>query len=74
MDVKDVEKEIMPINHIRLNITIQPFFFFFFTKFGNELGATILQNIFLMDVNFDKFTIRLYFLFIYSMHAKFLED
>ena len=28
VDVKDVEKEIMPINHIRFNITIQPFFFY----------------------------------------------
>ena len=74
MDVKDVEKEIMPINHIRLISQFNLFFFFFLTKFGNELGATILQNIFLMDVNFDKFTIKLYFLFIYSMHAKFLED
>lgn len=28
VDVKDVEKEIMPINDIRFNITIQPFFLY----------------------------------------------
>ena len=29
---------------------------------------------FLLDVNFDKFTVRLHFLFIYSMFVKFSED
>ena len=36
--------------------------------------ATTSFNTFLLDVNFDKSTIRLHFLLIFSMLAKFLED
>jgi len=35
--------------------------------------STILLNIFLLEVNFDKFTIKLHLL-ISSMFAKFLEN
>ena len=31
-------------------------------------------NIFLLDVNFNKFTIRLHFIFMYSIFAKFSEN
>ena len=46
-------------------------------KFGYKLGGamTITSfNIFLLDINFDKFTIALNFLLIFSIFAKFLED
>ena len=36
--------------------------------------ATNPLNIFLLNVNFDKFTIELHFLIISLMFAKFLED
>ena len=36
--------------------------------------ATILLNIFLLYMNFDKSIVRLYFLLISSMLAKFQED
>ena len=40
---------------------------------GYKISFTLL-NIFLFDVNFEKSTIRLYFLFISFMLAKFLEN
>ena len=42
------------------------------TKLVLALGYKL--NIFLLEVNFDKFTIGLHFLFISSMLAKFLEN
>ena len=39
---------------------------------GQRLVTTSL-NIFLLDVNFDKFTIGLHFIFIFFMSAKFLK-
>ena len=39
-----------------------------------QLKATISLNIFLFDVNFDKFTIALHFLSIFSVLANFQED
>ena len=36
--------------------------------------TTTLFNIFLLDVNFDKSTIGLHFLLIFSILTKFLED
>ena len=44
------------------------------TKFSYKLNATILFNIFLLEVNFDKSIIGLHFLFIFSILAKFLEN
>ena len=49
-------------------------------KFGQSLVTNLLQlkatnrlNIFLLDMNFNKFTIGLHFLLISSMLAKFLK-
>ena len=42
------------------------------TKLYHE--ATILLNIFLLEMNFDKSTIGLHFFLIYSMLANFLEN
>ena len=39
-----------------------------------QLIVTTLLNIILLDANFDKFTIRLHFLLIFFMFAKFLEN
>ena len=39
-----------------------------------RLQVTTLFYIFLLDVNFDKYTIGLYFLLISSILAKFLEN
>ena len=39
-----------------------------------QLIVTTPLNIILLDANFDKFTVRLYSLLIFSMFAKFLED
>ena len=36
--------------------------------------ATTTHNIFLLDVNFDKFIIELHFIYISFILAKFLED
>ena len=50
------------------------------TKFSYKIGrnlrlqVTTLFYIFLLDVNFDKYTIGLYFLLISSILAKFLEN
>ena len=59
--------------------------FFFFNLFIIEkridifiyefsLKTTTLLNMFLLDVNFDKSIIKLYFLLIFFMLAKFLEN
>ena len=44
------------------------------TKFGNKLGATTPLNIFLLNVNFDKFTIGLNFLLISFIFANFSKE
>ena len=44
------------------------------TKFGYNIKVITSLNIFLLDVNFDKSTIKLYFLLISFMLAKFLEN
>ena len=36
--------------------------------------ATTSHNIFLLDVNFDKFTVNIHFLHIFFLFAKFSED
>ena len=36
--------------------------------------ATTSHNIFLLDVNFDKSTVKIHFLRIFSMFAKFSKD
>ena len=45
------------------------------TKFSYKIGYNLtLLHIFLLDVNFDKFIIGVYFLLISSILAKFLEN
>ena len=47
-------------------------------NFGNKLRCKLIVQLhsifFLLDVNFDKFTIELHFLLISSILAKFQED
>ena len=38
------------------------------------LNNVILPNIFSLDANFDKSTVRLHYLYIFSMLAKFQDD
>ena len=44
------------------------------TKFSHKPKTTILLNIFLLHVNFDKFIIRLHFLLIFFILENFLEN
>ena len=58
-------------------VLILSFFFFFLTKFGYKLSYSLrLQlhsnmNFFLLNMNFDKFNIELYFIIISFILAKF---
>ena len=59
------------------SIYIYFYFITFLTKFSYKIGYKKLQHysiFFLLEVNFDKFTIRLLFFLISSMFAKFLEN
>ena len=65
------------LNEITDGIRKRPIRRNFLFCYGQSLTTKFvvtLLNIFLLEVNFDKSTIRLHFLFISSMLAKFLEN